>query len=149
MFDWFKSKKKSGNISEPVHSIVKTFDERARWKMKSMHRETGYASQRLVFIFTDSKTNEVCYMFADREYWCNSLDTLMLILPCSFKYNSPLPTWMTEEEKEYVISEVNKRMKVLAERIRRVEDRRKKKSEAKSKIEQTKERQRVMGVYCK
>jgi len=147
MFNWFKSKNPPpANISEPVYSIVKTFDEKGRWSMK-WHESGVWGSY--AFHFTDNETGEKCFLLVARTYWCSEFGKFAQPMPLSFKNDSPLPTWMTEEEKEYVISEVNKRMKVLAERIARVEDRRKKKSEAKSKIEQTKERQRVMGVYCK
>ena len=139
-------------ISEPVYAIVKTFDEKGRWRVKSNFDpwvSPSYYKRLYSFTVTDNTTEEEYNLYSDGFYYT---DVFGLFSRTMFPYGVSkhyMPTWMTEAEKDYVVSEIEEWGKVWNERFKRIEDRKHKKSEAKAKVNQDKERQRLMKLYCK
>lgn len=142
---------KDSKISEPVYAIVKTFDEKGRWKIKSNFDPWCCTPYKCAYSFTatDTITKEEYTLYSDGFYWTEVFGLFSrTMFPCRVTKHY-MPTWMTEAEKDFVVGEIEKRGKIWAERFKRIEDRNHKKSEAKAKVNQDKERQRLMKLYCK
>ena len=161
MFGWlFGSKNKApharkvhvqlkSNISEPVQAIVKTFDEKGRWKIKMKGGVDLFLHQKSYgeWEVTDTKTGEVYHVLSEYLYYYITRDFQAIVVPRSL-YPHSLPTWMTEEEQKYVAAVVNKRMNTVEQRFKAIRDRGVEKSKVQAETNKQKERQRLMGVYC-
>lgn len=141
---------KDSKISEPVYAIVKTFDEKGRWKAHKMfdYLSVNPYKSTYNFVFEDTVTGEKYDIRSKYSHWSFIGYHKQLAFPEGV-LSHYLPSWMTQAEKDYVISEIEKRGKIFEERVNRIEDRKHKKSEAKAKVNQDKERQRLMKLYCK
>lgn len=135
-------------ISEPVLSIVKTFDEKGRWRLEEV-RESHlfYRGSLKSGRVTDNKTGEV-FDICFTGYIALLTITRYVTIPNNIHPYS-LPYWMTEAEKEYVASEANKRLDVLAKRAKRVEDREDVRLARSVKKSLQQERERFVALYCK
>lgn len=132
------------NISEPVWSIVKSFGEKGRWRVETDFKPLTDFKSSPAFRATDAKTGE-SIVFTSESYYCSHSH---VVIPKTIN-RYYLPSWMTDEEKRYVQDDVCKRMGKINERFERVKDRYRKASDAQHEINKSKERQRLMKVYCK
>lgn len=141
------------SISEPVISIVKSLREKGRWKLLDAHDlyKIGYTSISFYsFSVKDTVTDEIYHLASENQHYCFSG-----MWPCRakvfpYKLNKhSLPSWMTEYEKNYVVQEFDQISTHVSERFKAVEDRRVTRDKKQAKINQDKERQRLMSIYCK
>lgn len=138
-----------GSISEPVISIVKSFSEKGRWKIKNDAHplEANKYGSGYSFTVRDTKTGEVynikskCYVNLYINY-----SKYMLFPQKLNTFN--LPSWMTEEERLYVVEAVDALTEKVNQRFKVIEDRQKSKDNKQAKVNQDKERQRLMDIYC-
>ena len=137
----------SMDISEPVISIVESFKEKGRWKVKPLfdlftHQNTLYS-----FEIRDSRTGETHNIYSHRCYYYYT-ETKQLTFPDKIhSYSSP--SWMTTEEWDYVCVNAQRYMDTINERFKVIKDRKVKTSHAQAKVNQEKERQRLISIYCK
>lgn len=140
------------DISEPVISIVESFKERGRWVISSAdnpfqvrHYGSGYK-----FIAEDKVTGEKYNLTSPNYIYLHTRFGVKHMI--RFPYGasrSTLPSWMTKEEKEYVAKAFEKISAKVKERFQLAEDRSLSKDEKQAKVNQDKERQRLMSLYCK
>jgi len=144
---------KSDGISQPVKEIVATFYEKGRWKLQKHNYDWNkryYMGRGETFKVVDRVTKEEYSFRSDSYKLVNKLygDWNSYFVPRTVN-EWGLPSWMTEKEKEYVVLHANKLLQKLHERITIWEDRKRSKWEAQAKINQDKERQRLVELYCK
>lgn len=141
------------NISEPVISIVESFKEKGRWRItdQSDPYSIGFSKCYYSFSVKDTVTDEI-YTMQSGSYiwlntgWCRYRNNIRF--PKSMVHGC-LPSWMTEAEKKYVCERFEIISNKVAARIQLVEDRYRTKDEKQAKVNQDKERQRLMSLYCK
>lgn len=139
------------DISEPVISIVKSFKEKGRWKITEQQDPFGRWSYNSKYVFTaeDSVTGER-YKMCSNSYTCLGSGRYCYIIRFPKGLSTwYFPSWMTEAEKKYVCETFEVISNKVAERIQLVEDRYRTKDEKQAKVNQDKERQRLMNLYCK
>ena len=136
--------KPPSNISEPVLSIVKTFSEKGRWKV-TMIGDHGirFCHQPYYFNAVDTVTGESYKVSSPSYLWSAHLKEL----PDEIR-SSGLPTWLTLEEKKFVIESVNNILLSIKARLEAVNDRVLSKDQKQTKANQDKERNRLMDLYC-
>jgi len=139
-------------ISEPVWSIVKTFKEKGRWKITDQTDpyNLGFSKSYYSFSVEDTKTGESYTMRSTNYIWMNVSwgrwrNNIRFPKGMVSHY---LPSWMTETEKKYVCESFEAISNKVAGRIELVMDRYNTKDEKKVKINQDKERNRLMSLYC-
>lgn len=148
---------KPKDISEPVIAIVKTFSEPRRWKIqkkefKPFEKDVSWGSY-MVFTVEDTKTKEI-YSFHSKTYQTYSPIELGVNYTLEgFWFPKTLhpwylPSWMTEEEKDYVAKVANKIFEKYNQRILAVQDRNRSRQHALSEKMRQKERERLIKVYC-
>lgn len=136
------------DISEPVLSIVKTFSEKGRWKIKPLFNLfTNDYYNLCKFEVTDTVTGEV-YIIHSYSHYYHYTTTKQFIVPNKIHSYSK-PSWMTEDEWKYVAYVVQSYMEKINERFEVIKDRDRKQNEKQAKVNQDKERQRLMNLYCK
>lgn len=140
------------NISEPVISIVKSFKEKGRWKFldsPDLHK-LGYLGTFYSFSVKDTVTDEVYHLASKSQYYCFSgmWRCRAKVFPKNLEA-ATLPSWMTDQEKDYVVQVFEGVSLRVSERFKAVEDRQRSKDEKQAKVNQDKERQRLMNLYCK
>lgn len=136
------------DISEPVLSIVKTFDEKGRWKISTdFNPFTGAVCYKSYISWTakDSITGEA-YCFCSYGYYYILESMCMLLVPRDI-VASMLPTWMTDNEKEYVADVIGAKMEVIGGCFEVIRDKKLKGYEKQAHINQQKERARIMKLY--
>lgn len=143
------------DISEPVISIVESFKEKGRWKVDSKEEDTvSFRKSSIRFIVTDTETGEIYNISCDNYlvlYPSQGLisSTYKIVrFPKDINFYS-FPSWMTKPEKEYVWQAVENISKSVEQRMLLISDRKKNKDEKQAKVNQDKERQRLMDLYCK
>ena len=142
-----KLSSKPKDVSEPVISIVESFKEKGRWKVKPLfdlftHQNTLYS-----FEIRDSRTGETHTIYSHRCYYYYT-ETKQFPFPDKIhSYSSP--SWMTTEEWDYVCVNAQRYMNTINERFKVIKDRKVKTSLAQAKVNQEKERQRLISIYCK
>jgi hypothetical protein len=143
--------KESKGIGEPVIAIVKSFKEKGRWKITEQQDPFARWSYDSKYVFTveDSVTGER-YKMCSNGYTCLGSGRY------AYRIRFPkamstwyLPFWMTEAEKKYVCESFEVISNRVAERIQLVEDRYRTKDNKQAKVNQDKERQRLISLYCK
>lgn len=147
---------KPKDISEPVIAIVKTFSEPRRWKIEKTIRgpfEQSYAGLDMKFSVVDTKTDERYHCSANVYFWSDPVKSKYCEMGNSYgiplKINPlSLPSWMTLEERIFIVQQAQPYLNNLNERLTVVFDRKRKKEQAVSKKMQDKERMRLMKVYC-
>lgn len=137
------------DISEPVLSIVKTFSEKGRWKIKPLFTlfEVKDYYELCKFEVTDILTGEVYTIHSYSRYY-HYTTTKQFIVPNKIHRYSK-PSWMTEDEWKYVTDVVQAYMEKINERFEVIKDRDRKQSEKQAQVNKDKERARLKGVYCK
>ena len=146
----FRNPTHATNVSEPVISIVKTFDEKRRWKIKPLfdtQKPIPYKSY-LTWEALDTVTQEKHTIYSRGTYWLG-LDKVrrLYILAPQGTVEYSLPSWMTEAEKKYVCQAIEKRMEAVNERFEVIKDRQRIGAEKQAQINQQKERERLMKLY--
>lgn len=142
------------DVSEPVISIVESFKEKGRWKVESIDQDTNFRKSSVRFIITDTKTDEIYNISCNNYivlYPCQGLisNTYKIVrFPKDINFYS-LPSWMNKPEKDYVWQAVENISRSVEQRMLLISDRKKNKDEKQAKINQDKERQRLMSIYCK
>ena len=135
-------------ISEPVLSIVKTFSEKGRWKVTpcfdifkiSLHRELPR------FTVTDTSTGETFDLYSN-TYFYHYTTRFQFVVPDKV-VRWGMPTWMTPVEGEYMKDVIQGYMEGVNERFKVLKDRSESKDQKQSKVNQDKERNRLMNLYC-
>jgi hypothetical protein len=135
------------NISEPVLSIVKTFSEKGRWKIKPLFNLFTNDYYLCKFEVTDTVTGEDYIIHSYSRYY-HYTTTKQFIVPNKIHSYSK-PSWMTEDEWKYVTDIVQSYMDKINERFKVIEDRQRSKNEKQAKVNQDKERARLVALYCK
>lgn len=136
-------------IGEPVIAVVKSFKEKGRWKIESdlysQERTAVYSWKNYhIYTITDTKTRESYEIKSSYSVYYNHTR----VFPSNLNAHS-LPTWMSNEEKQYVKETFDKISEEIQCRVTVVEDRKRSKSEKLAKVNQDKERQRLINLYCK
>ena len=136
------------NISEPVLSIVKTFGEKGRWRITSdwdleLRPEEGCDRFKVL----DKVTQEEYILTSYRFNSCLIFGKL-IHLPSGIVGPGTLPTWLTKDEKAFVVEIIELHLKELNNRVMAIRDRYYSKDQKKTKAAQDKERQRLMNLYC-
>ena len=148
-----KGKVASVDISEPVISIVESFKEKGRWKVDSKEQcTTSFHKSSIRFIVTDTKTGEIynisCnnYIVLYPHQGLTSSTYKIVRFPKDINFYS-LSSWMTKAEKDYVWQAVENISKSVEQRMLLISDRKKSKDEKQAKVNQDKERQRLVKLY--
>lgn len=135
------------NISEPVISIVKTFDEKGRWKIKPLFDVYGAVPRKEApsWEAIDTVTGEKHTIYSDSFYYLDR-GLMMFVIPTG-TWTYHMPSWMTEVEKEYVCKAIEKKMLAVNERLTQIKDKKRRGGEKQALINQQKERTRIMKLY--
>lgn len=142
-----KAEEKPKDISEPVLTIVKTFSEKGRWKIKATFDPfrgplRNYPSFRVV----DSISKEEHTLLSESFYY-QEIYGKLFIAP-QYVVSRSLPSWMSDTEKKYVAGKIDEYGAAIKQRFLKIQDRENEKWEKQAKINQDKERNRLMSVYC-
>lgn len=147
----YPDNKRKSDISEPVISIVKSLKERGRWKITDQAHPLSSTAWygRYSFTAVDTVTGESYSLSATGQHYLTKWSYRnWVVFPKGLDQFS-LPSWMNESERKYVCDEFDKISYRVAERFKVVEDRQRTKDEKQAKVNQDKERQRLMNLYCK
>lgn len=138
-------------VGEPVRAIVKSFKEKGRWKVAPNFDFWSLNPYKCSTTFSveDTKTGERYTITSDSYIYCyGTFGRSPIVFPWKIsKYG--LPSWMTEGEKKFVVEELNAISASVKERLTLVEDRKCTRDQKQAKVNQEKERNRLMALYCK
>jgi|SRR5690606_1413166 len=140
--------RQTSNISEPVIPIVKTFDEKGRWKIKPLFDVYGAIPRKEAprWEAFDTVTGEKHTIYSDSFYYLDRGFLMTLVIPKGVMPDR-MPSWMTEVEKEYVCQAIAKKMLAVNERFTQIKDKKRRGGEKRARINQQKERERLMKIY--